>query len=296
MAGSADSDAPAQQLPREELVEGPELVQALPMHPNDAVRRLRAPHAAEAGAARAPSLSSRPMPNNTWTYADLFAEHDPTPAFVAEIERLGLLQVVARDGEGKAIYSAGARDALDRVMALVDAGYSPRDIAVIANKVGLKPPRRRLRRAPVMHRASAVAEQVGVEAAQVTAWHAAGLLEASHVSERGEVLFGPEALGVAQALADLRALGLPDEAAARWVDLNRRLATAREPERVRTLVLDAGELFASVREAADERRRAARRWQKLLVAFEKRLERARRAVAPNVPPLKTPSRLRRRSR
>lgn len=234
------------------------------------------------------------MPNDTWTYADLFAELDPTPAFVAELERLGLLQVVARDGQGRAIYGAGARDALDRVMALVDAGYSPRDIAVIANKVGLKAPRRTLRRAPVMRRAGELAQTVSVAVEEVTRWHAAGLLEASHVSERGEPLFGPEALAMAQALADLRALGLPDEAAARWVDLNRRLAApAADADAVRNLVIDAGELLSSVRAAADERRRAARRCQKLLAAFEKRLERARRAVAPGVPPLKTPSRLRR---
>ena len=235
------------------------------------------------------------MTRDTWTWAELFAGLDPTPAFVEELERLGLLRVVARDKRGEHIYDADARDTLERVMVLVEAGYEPRDIAVIAHKVGLKEPKRRLgRRAPTLLRFDDVARAIGVEPAKVEAWHASGWVTAQLLTEGGVPMFSQRAVEQARALADLTTLGL-DVDVVTWAGLAARLAryeAGADGEGADALVREASDFARQVLAASDRLRLAARRWAKRLAAFDKRVERVRRLHAPEVARVKPRRRVR----
>jgi len=242
------------------------------------------------------------MARETWTWAELFAGLDPTPAFVEELERLGLLRVVARDKRGERIYDGDARDTLERVMVLVEAGYEPRDIAVIAHKVGLKPPRRRGRRAPTLLRIEDVARAISASPEQVQSWADHGWLKPQLATEGGAPLFAESAVDEARALGDLSALGLDAELAT-WSEVSARLDAVEEDrghDGAVPLVEEAATFVRHVRAASDRLRLAARRWGKRLDAFEKRLERVRRLHAPELPRVKTKrrarSRLRRRAK
>jgi len=240
------------------------------------------------------------MGKATWTRAELFSGLEPTASFVEELERLGLLRVVARDPRGEAVYDAEARETLERVLVLVEAGYEPRDIAVIAHKVGLKSPRRRLgRRAPTLLRLEDVARTVGVPSHAARGYWTAGWLEATLIADGGEPLFAPDVLELARALADLATVGLEDEQP-RWVALARRLRAvdggADEDGAAAALVAEAAAFAAQVRAAVDRSRGAVRRWTKRLSVFDKRVERLRRTRAPEVARVKPRTGLRRKAR
>ena len=133
------------------------------------------------------------MPRETWTYEEVFEGLDPAPAFVVELERRGLLRVVARDGKGAPLYGPEAREQLERVMSLVELGYKVEDIAAIAQKVGLPARRRRLlRRAPTFVRVPELARRSGVPVETLARWRELGILEPDLETEGGETLFAVE--------------------------------------------------------------------------------------------------------
>lgn len=161
------------------------------------------------------------MPDQTWTYNQLFEGLDPSPGFVAELEKLGLLSVVAHDAKGKKIYGPGSREQLDKVLSLVELGYRPKDIAAIAKRVGLpeQAKRKLFRKPPTYLRLADVARRSSVEPAVVQTWIEAGLLVAAVTTEGGEPLFDRHAMDRARSLADLTTLGLSPEAVLQWATL-----------------------------------------------------------------------------
>ena len=254
------------------------------------------------------------MVRETWTYDELFHGLDPAPAFVSELERQGLLVVVARDGAGRKLYASDARERLERVLELVELGYQPKDIAAIARRVGLPRRRRRLfRRPPTYLRMAELARRAGVEPHVVKAWHERGILRPALRTEGGEALFSEPTVEGVRALDDLLAFGFTlDELVAMSAlgrQLDEALAATREalagkaegskaPERggeaddasapaarggdqpaapsaeeVGTLTAAVAEALDRIRRRTDRLRSGLRRWDKLLGAYDKRLER-----------------------
>lgn len=234
------------------------------------------------------------MDRDTLTYGELFEGLDPAPAFVAELEKLGLLRVVASDGRGAPLYGREARAQLEKVLALVELGYRPRDIAAIARKVGLPTPRRRLfRRRPVYVRLPELASRSGVSEDLLDRWRLAGILEPSMVTDAGEHLFASAVVNTARRLADLVEFGLSDEEIAAWTRLARELdgldvASWSRPETPPTVeeLAAAGELVAGARESLtrlrgrlDGLRDGLRRWDKVCAIYERRVARLQRTLA-----------------
>ncbi|MGM0578669.1 MAG: MerR family transcriptional regulator [Myxococcota bacterium] len=230
------------------------------------------------------------MPGETWTWEELFEGLDPAPSFVSELERLGLLRVVARDADGRALYAREAREELEKVLSLVDLGYQPKDIAAIARKVGLPSPRpRRLfRKPPTYVRVDELARRSGAPLERVRAWVDEGLVEADLVSEGGERHFAPATVEQVRLLDDLVTLGLGPDDVARWARALGGLRTLRSDddgeqseEEIadlrRDLVEEAEALLPGLGERLDRARAAVRRWDKTLAGLRKRLARERRS-------------------
>ena len=219
------------------------------------------------------------MSRETWTRAELFEGLDAQPAFVAELERLGLLQVVGRDTAGGPLYAAEAREELDKVIALVELGYRPKDIAAIARKVGLpaKQRRRFFRRPPVHLRAEDLAIRSGVPRERVEAWAAAGQLVPDLVSESGDALYSVSSVRRVRLLDDLVTLGVDERDVAGWAVALAALDKGGEPD---PAMLAAAELLLERTTARLSRvRRALRDWDKLAAGYRKRLLRLGRAAA-----------------
>ncbi len=249
----------------------------------------------------------------TWTYDELFEGLDPAPAFVAELERQGLLHVVARDGAGRKLYAADAHERLERVLELVELGYQPKDIAAIARRVGLPRRRRRLfRRPPTYLRMTELARRAGVELDVVEAWHERGIVRPALRTEGGEALFSEPTVEGVRALADLLAFGFSLDEIARMSALGRQLdealaaTRARQEEattqatgglesaepgaegtapptalgaaEVRALATAVTETLGTIRRRTERLRGGIRRWDKLLAAYDKRVERLERAA------------------
>jgi len=230
------------------------------------------------------------MAQETWTYAELFAQVEASPQFVAELERLGLLAVIARDSTGASLYGPDANEQLQKVMGLVELGYEPRDIAAISQKVGLPTSRRpRFKKPPVYLRVDELATQSGVGETQLGQWCEQGILRAITETESGTPLFSRESVEVVRALKDLLAFGLNQDQLSEWSELGRSVdklitglhkkATADEradKEEVRTQVARASEMIDGLRRRLDALRGGLRRWDKLLGAYDKRLDRLRK--------------------
>lgn len=228
------------------------------------------------------------MAQETWTREELFEDVDPAPDFVAELERLGLLRVVARDAGNRPLYGPEARDQLERVLALVDLGYRPKDIAAIAHRVGLpEQGRGRFRRPPTYVRIDTLAERGGVSAECLSRWVDRGLIEPDMVTEGGEQLFAREQARSVARLRDLTTLGVDEETLPAWSRLMAwldGLEPGREEESAGSEV-DAATLEEAQERLAwlDERLRALRgalrRWDKLGGLYRKRLARLQRELS-----------------
>jgi DNA-binding transcriptional MerR regulator len=251
------------------------------------------------------------MARETWTFEELFGGLDPAPAFVSELERLGLLRVVARDGKGAPLYAPEAREQLDKVLALVELGYQPRDIAAIARKVGLPVPRRGLfRRRPTFIRVKELARRSGIAPELLDQWRVEGLVEPAMVSEGGEPLFPVAAVEQVRCLQDLLDFGFGDEELGLWAAAERDLDAAIEAHKARDgepldaeararidgLLARADRILATVSRRVDGLRQGLRRWDKVLGAYDKRLERLRRAHGVEAPRPRLSKRRRLRSR
>ncbi len=226
------------------------------------------------------------MTQRTIRFADLFEGLDPQPAFVAELERLGLLQVVARDESGEALYLAGARDELERVLELVDLGYQPKDIAAIAKRVGLPKRKRRLfRKTAVFLSAAELADKAGLPAERLEGWLARGMVVPGLITDRGHRLFAPQATAKLRLLDDLEQIGLEEEDVAALARLARRQVPGDNP--AEGPVPADPELLVRLEARARRLRSASRAADRLHARLEKQAARARRrassAAAEGVP-------------
>jgi len=239
----------------------------------------------------------------TWTFEQLFEGLDPAPGFVAQLERLGLLRVVARDENGAKLYGSEAREQLEKVLPLVELGYQPKDIAVIAKKVGLPAQRSRrfFRRPPTYVHLAEVARQVGVDKDIVEGWLRDGHLEVVLLAEGGQPLFDAGAIEHARSLADLLAFGVGDDELTEWSTLGKSLKHSldalpdKPPKDPSAEQLEQVEAYTQTLETLVRRlerwRRGIRRWDRLVAKHHKKLAELRRAYG-----LETETRRRTRKR
>ena len=230
------------------------------------------------------------MAQETWTQTELFDGVDIAPPFLTELERLGLLHVVAQDSHGRSIYGHEAKEQLDKVLGLVELGYQPKDIAAIAQKVGLPQSKRaRFRKPPTYLVLDELSTQSGVSLEQLQKWCSKGILKSTTETDGGIPLFSVDAVEVARALKDLLAFGLNQDQLSEWSELGRavdKLITGlhkkasegegADKDEVKAQVVHASEMIESLRKRLDGLRGGIRRWDKLLGAFDKRLDRLRK--------------------
>jgi DNA-binding transcriptional MerR regulator len=221
------------------------------------------------------------MANDTWTSDELFEGLDPAPDFVAELELLGLLVVVGRDGQRRPLYSAEARDELEKVLDLIDLGYQPEDIAAIARKVGLPAKRRsRFRKAPVHLRATEIAERSGLAPDLLARWVTQGLVAPSLRSEGGEPLFPAAAVTRVGYLRDLFELGVDEGELAAWSRALDWLDTRRPSgEMTSDQAQEAERLLGALKDRLVVLGDATRRWARLTATFRRRLAKLRPSAA-----------------
>ncbi len=229
------------------------------------------------------------MARETLTWDQLFAGLEPQPAFVQEMERLGLLRVVARSAAGKPLYGAEAREELEKVLELVELGYQLKDIAAIASRVGLPRQRRRFfRRPPTYLRLDELAHASGAPVERLSAWLASGVIEADLVSDGDGAHFAPAAVERVRLLEDLLVLGFEEAELLGCVAMLRALddGSAREVPIVDEpgQTAAAAATLATLTDRLQRISRAARRWEKLVAVYRKRLARVERARPPGAGP------------
>ena len=215
------------------------------------------------------------MSEETWTADELFDGMTLQPGFITELEKLGLIRAVARDVEGGSLYSAEARDELEKVLALVELGYKLEDIAAIAKRVGLPAKKNGLfRRLPLRMRSAELARRSGVDPVRIDRWVKEGHLRADLVSESGARLFDRSAIEGVRLLADLEDAGVDDEGIGRVLQCLAPVAAKQTPEE-----LGAGAAFLmDLTKEIRTKRDAIRRLERELSAGRKRLIRARRSA------------------
>lgn len=229
------------------------------------------------------------MARETLTWDQLFAGLEPQPAFVQEMERLGLLRVVARNAAGKPLYGAEAREELEKVLELVELGYQLKDIAAIASRVGLPRQRRRLfRRPPTYLRLDELARACGAPVERLNAWLASGVLEADLVSDGGGKHFAPSAVEQVRLLEDLLVLGVEEADLLGHVAMMRALDDGQPRDAPvvhdRRQTEAAAATLVTLIDRLQRVSRAARRWEKLATVYRKRLVRVERALPPIAAP------------
>ena len=232
------------------------------------------------------------MHGETWTYEALFEGLDPSPSFVSECERLGLLRVVARDSAGRPLYGAEAKEQLEKVMDLMAMGYDTRDVAAIVRRVGLPRGRRRLfHRPPTLLRLEELSQRADVPEASIRRWQEAGVMFQVMTTERGDMLFQPTALSIIQHLQDLTTLGLDEAEIVAWgkcmVQLDAIAETGRgksgrqklagwDAERraaVETLLQETRGHLSAFRARIQRWHSGLRRWDKVVAVYERRVAR-----------------------
>ena len=227
------------------------------------------------------------MGNETWTAKELFAGFDAAPSFIDELERLGLLSVRGRDENGASLYGPESKEQLAQVIPLLELGYQPKDIAAIAKKVGLPTTRRRRFSAPpTFIRLGELAQRSGVALSQLEEWQRKGLLRPGMESEGGEPFFSTAAVQVVQALKDFKEFGLSHDQLSEWTELGRQVdrvidrlyaeADTLDPVAGASQVADATALIDRLRKRLERLQTGVRRWDKLVGAYDKRLERLRK--------------------
>lgn len=186
------------------------------------------------------------------------------PDLVRRLVRAGLVVPLGRAESGGRWVEVDARRQIERVRALVAAGYAEKDIAVVIGKV--ERPEADPGKHPI-YASSTFARLVAAPEASVQGWVEAGLLEPFGVTEDGGLLFTDEAREVARVLAALEQVGLGSLAA--------DLASARSCE----LDEDATRaLIASIRHQIAHTKAALGVLDAALPALEKRLAPQRRRL------------------
>ena len=235
------------------------------------------------------------MANEAWTEDELFEGVTPSPAFVSELERLGLLIVVGRDARGGALYSPEARDELEKVLGLVELGYQLEDIAAIATRVGLPVRRRRaLRKVPLHLSALEVAQRAQVSPEFLERLIDAGLISPSLRGEGPRALFTLAILQRVERLRDLMLLGVSEAELTTWSVTLDALDSRRQSKALSTDEAHAvdGALDA-LAERLDSLSHTTRRWKRLITTLKRRLTKRRPS---DEKPLRSKRRLRTRTR
>lgn len=134
------------------------------------------------------------------------------PGLMKRLDRAGLITPVGRERGGEVWVDSDARRQLERVVALIGAGYAERDIANVIGRI------ERTKRTPPAEviTLSALAAATGVSVETARAWVVDGTLHAWAQTEEGEPLFGADAPASARVLAALATLGLGELARA-WL-------------------------------------------------------------------------------
>ncbi len=227
------------------------------------------------------------MADETWTAEELFAGFDAAPSFVEEFERLGLITVRGRDEKGASLYGPESKEQLAQVIPLLELGYHPKDIAAIAKKVGLPTSRRRrFTTPPTFIRIEELAHRSGVSLRQLEEWQERGILRPGMETEGGEPFFSAAAVQVVQALKDFTEFGFNHDQLSEWTELGRQVdrligrlhveAESLDPIAVASQVVEATELIERLRKRLENLQTGLRRWDKLIGAYDKRLERLRK--------------------
>lgn len=173
------------------------------------------------------------------------------PELVKRLERAGLIAPIARDESGRIWVDVDARRQIDRVQALIGAGYAERDIALVIGKV--ERPERRAHLEPVVGMEH-LARESGASADDLRRWLSEGLLEPWALTEHAEPLLSSSSIELARAFAALETLDLGAHKAA-WV------AAVRAPR---------GPVDAALRERLGHIEGAARTLRKLVTALDQR--------------------------
>lgn len=173
------------------------------------------------------------------------------PELVKRLERAGLIVPIARDEAGRIWVDVDARRQLERVQALIGAGYAERDIALVIGKV--ERPERRARLEPVVG-VEHLCQEAGASGEDVKRWLAEGLLEPWALTEAGDPILLPADIDLARALAALEALALGAHKAA-WV------AAVRTPK---------ARIDAALRERITRLEAAAKTLRKLAATIDER--------------------------
>ena len=226
------------------------------------------------------------MARDTWNHGELFEGLAPSPAFVAELVRLGLIRVVAKDAKGASLYAGESKEQLKQVLSLVELGYKPKDIAAISQKVGLPKRRRRLfSKIPTYLRLEALAEKTGIDKARIERWIGEGMLTPDLLSEGGESLYNRESMSRLKMLDELTSLGMEEERLQLWVRLMPFLVARRGFEREK---LDAAgielsheeleTIFTDLKGRLGRVKAACRVWEKRHSKARKRLKAAAKAA------------------
>jgi len=217
------------------------------------------------------------MSEETWTAEELFEGLTLQPGFITELEKHGLIHAVARDVRGGSLYSAEARDELEKVLALVELGYKLEDIAAIAKRVGLPVRKNGLfRRLPLRMRADELSRRSGVDAQRINRWVERGHLSADLVSESGAGLFGRSAIERVRLLADLEDSGVEAEVVEQVL---RCLASDPDLDRTPEELAEGAVFLMDLVRSLRSKRDAIRRLERELSSARKRLIRAGRSAA-----------------
>lgn len=217
------------------------------------------------------------MSEETWTADELFDGLTLQAGFITELEKYGLIRVVARDARGSSLYSAEARDELEKVLALLELGYKLEDIAAIAKRVGLPAKKRGLfRRLPLRMRSEELSRRSGVEKLRIDRWVEEGHLSADLVSEGGDGLFGRSAIERIRLLADLEDAGVDSEVTARVL---RCLAPSESDAQTSEELASSMAFLMELTQKTRLQRSALRRIERELAAGRKRLARAQRLAS-----------------
>jgi DNA-binding transcriptional MerR regulator len=217
------------------------------------------------------------MSDDAWTRDELFKGLDPSQDFISELEALALLVVVGQDAQGRSLYARESREALEKVLELVELGYQPVDIAAIATRVGLPVRHRpRFKRAPVHLNNVELAQRAEVTTEQLEVWVEAGLVTPSLRRAGPGGLYVVDVVARVERLRDLSLLGVSPADLQTWtvaldcLDTRRTLRAMSEDEA--QAVDDA---IVALEARVDALTQTTRRWRRLATTLKRRLSKRR---------------------
>jgi len=204
------------------------------------------------------------IPRQVTTRAALERRLGAMPEVARRLDKLGLLVPCAKTASrgGEVYFDVGLGAVLERAAALMQAGYAPKDVALVLGRVELA------RREPVVEvlPLADVAERARVAAARIVGaggWLERGLVQAFARDDGDAPLFLLDAVARVRGLAALEALGL-GELGADWV------AGTLDATRVRARMDEVSEAVKVLERALPKPRR-----RKLRVRAATRAGRAR---------------------